>query len=367
MTADIEIQAIAAIAAAACAVPGAFLVLRRMAMLTDAITHAVLPGIVIAFFWFHDLSSPWLIVGAALSGLVTVWLVELLFQSGTLRQDAAIGVVFPAMFALGVFLISRYAADIHLDIDVVLLGELAFAPFDRLVAGGMDLGPKSLWAMAALFAFNVALAVVMYKEFKLASFDPQAAAAMGLAPVAIHYLMMASVSLTAVGAFDVVGAVLVVALFIGPPATAYLLTDRLPTMLALGAAIGASEAVVGYQIARALDVSIAGCIAVVVGLGFGAGVLLSPQRGVLVEIRARHVRRLQLATNLLLVHLLHHEANPGDREAEIKTLSQHLSWTKSATANTIDTAATLGFVQRKGEELVLTEQGREIARGHVTQ
>ena len=140
-TPQIEIQLIAAVVAVACALPGCFLVLRRMAMLSDAISHAILPGIVLAFFITHNLSSPLLVLAAAATGLLTVVLVELLSRTGLLREDAAIGLVFPALFSIGVILISVYARDVHLDVDAVLLGELAFAPFNRFEVGGYDLGP----------------------------------------------------------------------------------------------------------------------------------------------------------------------------------------------------------------------------------
>ncbi|MEA2510996.1 MAG: manganese/zinc/iron transport system permease protein, partial [Thermomicrobiales bacterium] len=126
---QIEIQLIAAVTAAACALPGVFLVLRRMAMMSDAISHSILLGIVLAFFATENLNSPLLVVGAALTGVATVSLVEVLNRTGLVREDAAIGLVFPLLFSVGVILVSRYAGSVHLDIDAVLLGELAFAPF----------------------------------------------------------------------------------------------------------------------------------------------------------------------------------------------------------------------------------------------
>ena len=142
MNASLEIQLIAIVVAVACALPGVFLVLRQMAMLSDAISHAILPGIVLVFFLTEDLGSPFLILGAAAAGVLTVALVELLRKTGLLKEDAAIGIVFPALFSVGVVLIAQYAGDVHLDVDAVLLGELAFAPFDRISLGDLDLGPK---------------------------------------------------------------------------------------------------------------------------------------------------------------------------------------------------------------------------------
>ncbi|MCP4685104.1 MAG: metal ABC transporter permease, partial [bacterium] len=196
-TAQIEIQLIAAVVAAACALPGVFLVLRRMALLSDAISHAILLGIVLAFFVVEDLASPILIAAAATTGLFTVLLVELLNRTRLVREDASIGLVFPVLFSIGVILISRYAGDVHLDTDAVLLGELAFAPFNRFELGGVDLGPIALWLMGGVLAFNVAVIVMFFKEFKLVSFDTGLASALGFSPMIIHYLLMTQVSITA--------------------------------------------------------------------------------------------------------------------------------------------------------------------------
>ena len=183
---QLEIQLIAAVVAAACAIPGVFLVLRRMAMMSDAISHSILLGIVLVFFVVRDISSPLLIMGAALSGVLTVSLVELLNRTRLLKEDASIGLVFPVLFSIGVILIARYAHSIHLDVHAVLLGELAFAPFERLIVSGADLGPKSLWVMSVILALNIGLLLIFYKELKIATFDPALAAARGFAPGVIH-------------------------------------------------------------------------------------------------------------------------------------------------------------------------------------
>ena len=136
--AQFEIQLIASMVAVACALLGVFLVLRRMAMMSDAISHTVLLGIVIAFFITRSITSPLLLIGAALMGVLTVSLVELINRTRLVREDAAIGLVFPAIFSIAVIMISRFAGDVHLDTDAVLLGELAFAPFNRLHIFGLD-------------------------------------------------------------------------------------------------------------------------------------------------------------------------------------------------------------------------------------
>lgn len=268
MSAAIEIQLIAALTAAACAIPGVFLVLRKMSMVSDSITHTILLGIVLAFFLTNDLSSPLLMIGAAVMGPVTVWLTELLTKTRLLSEDSATGMVFPLLFSIAVILITRYAGTAHLDTDSVLLGELAFAPFDRLSVNGMDIGAKGVYISGGLLLINIVFTVVFFKELTLVSFDPILAAITGFSPAVIHYALMTVASLTAVGAFEAVGSVLVTAFMIAPAAAAYLLTKNLKKMLVLAAAIGGASGILGYQAAALFEVSIAGSMACFCGAFF---------------------------------------------------------------------------------------------------
>lgn len=293
MSAQIEIQLIAVIVAVSCALPGAFLVLRKMSMMSDSITHTLLLGIVLAFFGTHDLSSPMLIAGAALMGVATVWLTELLSRTRLLAEDAAIGIVFPLLFSIAIILITRYAGSVHLDTDSVLLGELAFAPFDRMVVWGVDIGAKAIYTTGVLLLINLTAIILFFKELKVATFDPMLAAVLGFSPALIHYGLMTLVSLTAVGAFQAVGSVLVVAFMIGPPVTAYLLTDDLKRMLILSGVIAAFNGILGYQAAALLDVSIAGSMATVTGLLFLLVFVFAPRRGFIGSMLRRRKQKIE--------------------------------------------------------------------------
>jgi manganese/zinc/iron transport system permease protein len=363
MSAQLEVQLIAAVIAAACAIPGVFLVLRRMAMMSDAISHTVLFGIVISFFITRDLGSPWLFVGAVLTGVLTVSLVELLHRTHLVKQDAAIGLVFPVLFSIAVILISRFAGNVHLDTDVVLLGELAFAPFDRVAWFGVDVGPRALVVGLGLVLLNLAFVSLFYKELKLATFDAGLAAAFGFLPGVLHYALMALVSVTAVGAFDAVGSILVVALMIAPPAAAYLLTDRLPRMIGLSILIGVGSAIAGYWLARWLDVSIAGAMATMSGVAFALAFLFAPERGVLAGMRRRARQKWVFAQQMLTAHLLNHEATPeAATESRVEHLTRHLRWAPAFAARVVRRAEQSGLLQRQGDMLLLTEQGRQVAR-----
>lgn len=364
MTPDLEIQLLAVVVAVTCALPGVFLVLRRLSLMSDAISHSILLGIVLAFFVVEDITSPLLVAAAALTGVLTVGLVELLHRTRLVKEDAAIALVFPALFSIAVILISRYAGDVHLDLDAVLLGEIAFAPFRRLELGGVDLGPRGLWLMGGILALNLLLVLVFFKELELSTFDPQLAAALGFSPVAIHYIFMSFVSVTAVGAFDSVGSILVVALMIAPPAAAHLLTDRLSTLLILSAAIGAVSALAGYWFARAVDASIAGSMAGACGIAFLIALLFAPERGLLAALQRRVRQRLDFAGVLLTIHLLHHEGGPGaEIENSAAHLQDHLRWSPDFARRVLRRAEREGLVVRTQEGyLRLTPLGREAAR-----
>ena len=363
---QLEIQAIAAVTAAACALPGAFLVLRRLSLLSDAIGHSILLGIVLAFLVVQELTSPFLVVGAALVGLLTVVAVELVRGTGLVREDAAIGLVFPALFSLGVVLVARYTDSVHLDTDAVLLGELAFTPFDRLVAGGWDLGPRALWVMSVILAVNLVALLLFYKELKLTTFDPALALALGLAPGLVHYGLMTLVSVTAVGAFTAVGAILVVALMIVPPATAYLLTDRLGVLLGASVGIGVASAIGGYWLAHALDASIAGSMAATAGALVALAFLFAPGRGLVAAARRRARQRWEFPQTMLAIHLLNHEGLPEAAvENRIDHLDAHLGWEPAFAREVVERAQRRGLVRSDGAALELTDRGRAGARSSL--
>jgi manganese/zinc/iron transport system permease protein len=241
------------------------------------------------------------------------------------------------------------------------LGELAFAPFDRLVVLGIDL-PRGVWVVGGILLANLLFIGLFYKELKLTTFDAGLAAALGFSPVLLHYGLMTLVSLTAVGAFDAVGSILVIALMIGPPAAAYLLTDRLPVMLGLSVLIGVVSAIAGYWAARALDTTIPGAMATMVGLSFTLVFLFAPQRGVLAVVRRHARQRWEFAQQMLAAHLLQHESSPDAvEENRLATLGDHLRWAPAFVDAVVRRAEQADLVRRDGEQLRLTERGRTLA------
>ena len=275
---------------------GSFLMLRKMAMLGDAISHAVLPGIVIAFLLSGSKATFPMLAGAAIFGVLTAALIQVLHDKAGIQSDAAIGISFTTLFAVGVILLSVFAGNVDLDQDCVLYGEIAYVPLQLMPEGSFFEGiPRSVAFGSILFILVLLLVIFGYKGLVITSFNPEFAATMGISTVFWHYLLMSAVSLTTVISFESVGAILVVAFMIVPASTAYLLSESLPRMLLLSVLTAILSATGGYFLAYTIDGSIAGAMATVSGFLFLLAFLFSPSQGL--------VRRL-------LKQKRHAESNP---------------------------------------------------------
>lgn len=249
-----------------CGMAGVFLILRKMSMIADAISHTVLFGIVMAFIVTQTLNGFWMLIGAAVAGILTAYLVQLLHSSG-IQEDAAIGVIFTSLFAAGVLLITLFASNVHLDVEHVLMGEIAFVPWDKWTLFSITM-PKAVWMLLLVLLINIGFLVIFFKEMKLATFDAVYAASIGVPIIFLHYGFMTSISFTTVAAFDSVGAILVVAMLIGPAATANLISKSIKQMFLFSMLYGGASSIIGYYLAKFWDTSIAGMMATAVGLLF---------------------------------------------------------------------------------------------------
>ncbi|HPR30264.1 MAG: metal ABC transporter permease [Chitinophagales bacterium] len=258
---------------------GCFLVLRKMALVGDAISHAVLPGIAIAFLISGSRSSVPMLLGAAAFGLFCTVLIEVFSKRARVQEDAAIGISFTWLFAIGVILITFFADKVDLDQECVLYGEIAFVGFETWL--GI---PVAVWTLGVLLIFILAMIGLGYKGLFITTFDPEYATTLGISVAGWHYLLMSSVSVTTVFTFESVGAILVVAFLIIPAATAYLLTHKLKTMLLLATLIGITSSILGYYLALWLNASISGSMVVVLGVLFI--VALAVSRGKRMQISA---------------------------------------------------------------------------------
>ena len=361
---QVDIQIIAIIVASSCAIPGVFLVLRRMSMLTDAISHSILFGIVLALFVVKELTSPLLILGAAASGVLAVSLIDAISRNKLVKEDASIGLVFPFLFSIGVILISKYAWNVHIDVHSVLLGELAFAPFDRLIISGRDIGPKSAYIMGSILVINILFVTTFYKELKLSTFDENLASTMSLKPRLLHYTLMALVSITCVGAFDAVGSILVISLIIVPPCCAYLLTGSLSIMILIGVFIGILSSILGFWFSNYYDVNIAGSMALACGFIFVLVFLFSPKNGFIYLMGKRYKQKWNFSEDMLLIHLHNHENSPDYlTESSLDHLHNHMLWSPKFASRVVNISKRNGNISIENNCLFLTEKGRNKAKG----
>jgi manganese/zinc/iron transport system permease protein len=254
--------------ACTCALLGSFLVLRRMAMVGDAIAHAVLPGIVIAFLISGSKASLPVLIGAAATGMLTTFIIELLNKKGGLQEDASIGISFTFLFSVGIILISLFAGQVELDQDCVLNGEIDQLPIN---VGAPFLGtdiPSNLYTIFPAFVLILSFVFLGFRRLQLTTFDSNFAASVGIQVALWHYLLMGAVSLTTVVSFEAVGAILVVAFLVIPPSTAYLITNQLKPMLILACIFGILSVISGYYLAVTINSSSAACMAVCSGVIF---------------------------------------------------------------------------------------------------
>ncbi|MGJ8673635.1 metal ABC transporter permease [Rubritalea sp.] len=266
-----------------CSQLGAFLVLRRMSLVGDAISHSVLPGIVVAFLFVGDLASPWLLIGAALAGLLVTVLIEQIHQRTRIKQDSAIGIAFTTLFALGVVLMSLFLDKVHLDQQCVLEGALGdILNYDTIKVFGLDV-PSPVMTMFVVAVLTICVVVLFYRVLMLSSFDAGLAASFGYKPGVVHYALMAFLSVVVVAAFQAVGAILVIALLILPAATAYLCTHSLKKMLFLSGLHALISSIAGIYIHVWTNGNQSAAV-VVAGLGlFILAWLFGPADGVVIK------------------------------------------------------------------------------------
>lgn len=294
---DTRIVTIAALASVACVLPGTFLVLKRMSMLTHAIAHAVLPGLVLAFLFAGTMNVGALMLGALVVGVLTALLIQGLSSWTGIEQGTATGVVFTAMFALGLLLLRTFAEGVHLHAECVIEGQLTLAATDQATILGLTL-PRAAWLLLAVACGNAAVLALLWRPMVASVFDPDHARLQGLRPELMHQLLMVMTAITTIAAFEAVGSILVVALMVVPVATAMLMADRLPAILALAASIGVLCSLLGHVLAvvlpaplvslllparlgeRVSDTSSAGMIAATQGLAFAIAALVLSRHSV---------------------------------------------------------------------------------------
>ncbi|MGP1272067.1 MAG: metal ABC transporter permease [Phycisphaerales bacterium] len=364
----------ALLAALACGLLGNFLVLRRLSLMGDAISHAVLPGLVVAFLLVGSRSSIPMLAGAAAAALLSVVIIELVRRLGRLEPGAAMGVVFSAMFAIGVLLIeTRAARQIDLDADCVLYGQLetlvwwsAPASLTELTPGGFlaEL-PRQIVTLAITLGLAAATVAILFKELRLAAFDPGLATSQGFSAALLHYLLMVLVAAATVASFEAVGSILVIAMLICPAAAARLLTDRLGSQIAVSLVIAAAAAVGGYASAQLPAVvgkeavSAAGMITVVAGTIVVGAAIAGPRHGLIARARAGAAIRRTTQDDDLLAALYRAEEDGQAPSPRSERAPQQASAARLRRA---------GLIEERDGRLLLTPAGcaaaTELVRRH---
>ena len=343
-----------------CALLGCYLVLRRMSLLGDAISHAVLPGIAIAFLVTGRPYGIGIMLGAMALGMLTSFLTQSLHSLGKVSEDASMGVVFTSLFALGVIMIQAWASNAHIDADCVLYGliEMTWLNDEAFLWWRV---PRALLSLVPAMLLTVLFIALLWKELKIVSFDPALAAAMGIKVWVVHYLLMAMVAGVTVASFESVGSILVVAMLIVPAAAAGLMTDQLGKMLLWSAIFASLSAILGYLAAAALNTNVAGMMAVVAGVQFAGAVLLAPRHGLASRWLRNWALSVRIASEDILGQLYRQEeaatAAIAPRQASIPSglvglFSRWRLWQR-------------GLVQGRGGESELTTTGRAAARNLV--
>ena len=367
-TLDGPIVLVAVLCGIAASVPGTFLVLRRMSLLGDAISHAVLPGLAAAFFLTGSRDSLPMFAGAVVVGALTAFFSGWISRTGQVDEGASLGVVFTSLFAIGLVMMVRAADTVDLDVSCVLYGSIETVVLDQTEHFGVTL-PRAAWTIATVALINGIFVGLFYKELMLSSFDAGLATASGFSAAVLHYGLMILVAITAVACFESVGSVLVVAMFVVPPATAYLLTRRLAVMIALSVAIAVSGSIIGY--AAAIEVprwfslestKVAGAVSVVLGTLFLAALAFSPTAGVV----PRWWRERRLRREILIDDVLAYLFRVDERSLPVQTTFDTLRSVMLCKAARLRWA--LRRLEHRGDvvfehgQYALTEVGRSVGQ-----
>ncbi len=364
----------AILAAVGCGLLGNFLVLRRLSLMGDAISHSVLPGLVIAFLITTTRSPIVMFFGAAFAGIITVVLVEVVKKLGRVEPGAAMGVVFSILFALGVLLIERAAVrHVDLDAECVLHGQLetlawygAPETFSELIQWStLEYVPRQVTTLFIMVVVAVAFVGVFFKELRMAAFDPALATTQGYNETLLHYVLMVFVAAATVASFEAVGSILVIAMLICPAATARLMTDRLLTQIIWSVVFAIISGVAGYIAATAVPafwnkdaVNAAGTISLAAGALLVLAMMASPRHGLV----TRWLRQRRLAARVGLDDLLaalFRASETGNHTMPLEQLRHTLPGRSAEKA--VATAARRAFIEQTDQGIVLTRAGRAAA------
>ncbi len=368
MTSSLAIILIALATAIASSIIGLFLVLRKMSMLIDAISHTVLFGIVVGFLLVKDINSPLVVLAATATGVFTSWLIELLIKSKKIQEDAATGVVFPLLFSIAILIISSPATNLrntNINVDSIFIGHIELASIEQVTLGFLTI-PRNLILPLIVLIINVLFIIIFYKELKIMSFDEALASVLGFSPVIIHYALTTLVSVTAVIAFDLVGAIMVVSLMIGPGASALMITKDLKKTLFVTVLIAVFNVLVGYVIGDFFVLPISGGIAVTTMLVFLIIAMANPKSGIIVNIFKRKKLKYVYKVVAMLIHIRNHSgAHDEKEEIALDTIVSMLNWDPKEFNHIYNYALEKNYIIVKNNILCVTPEGRKFKETYL--
>jgi manganese/zinc/iron transport system permease protein len=357
--------------AVAASLPGNFLVLRRMSLLGDAVSHAVLPGLALAFWITQSRSGLPVFAGAVTTGLITAMLTQWIRDVGKVDEGASIGVVFTTLFAAGLLLMSQAAPRVDLDPGCVLYGVLEASPLDTVPVAGFAI-PRVVLMLSIVLLINIAFIVLLFKELLISSFDPGLATTAGCSARWMHYLLMVIVAITTVASFEATGNILVVAMLIVPPSTALLLTDRLSRMILISAAVAAASAILGDAAAVTVprwfgfrSTSTAAMMTVCAGLIFLVTATCAPGTGLVAVWLRRQRLSLRILAEDTIALMYRLDERGADGPVQASQLSRKLLSSTLQTWLALQRQRLRGWVVAELAGYRLTTAGRQAAAALV--
>ncbi|MDO7983727.1 MAG: metal ABC transporter permease [Pigeon pea little leaf phytoplasma] len=326
---------------------GIFLVLKKMTMTVDAISHTVLLGIVLAFLITGNLNSPLLIIGAISTGLITVILIEILKKNAQISSDGAINIILTFLFSIAIIIINNYTRNVHIDTDAVFLGNVEL------------INLKQIYKILPILIINLIYIFLFFKEIKIFIFDPCLCSLLGFSTIIINYLLMTLVSLTVVVCFDIVGSIMVISCMIGPAMTAILLTSNLLSGFLLSLWISLINTYLGYFSGILWDIPIASAIAIVNLIHFLLVLIFEKRKGIITTIIQNHKQKKNFLMLNLLIHLENHQNQPFKKQLTI--IQEDLKWNNKIFKKCIEQAFKNNYIiYNKTNQITISPLGKNF-------
>ncbi len=329
-----------------CGLIGTYIMLRRMSLIGDALAHAVLPGVVVSFI-VAGKSEVALFIGAVISGILTVLLIGFVNRNSKIKEDTSIGIIFTGAFALGILLVSQLK-QVHIDLSSYLFGDVL----------GVSTGDITL---SLIIMVTIILCIILfYKQLLLTSFDPTMAMTIGISTTLVHYMLMTLLSMSIVAGLQSVGVILIIAMLITPPATAYLLSNSLKKILVLSSLFGMLSAVAGLYLSYHFNFASGASIVLVAVTMFMLAFLFSPKEGVVTKlIRRRGASRLVLIEDVIK---LSYRFSGDENKTELTDkIANELGISNGKVESAIRTLIGKGLMNRVDGKCILTDDGKKYA------